>query len=253
MKAFLLAAGKGTRLAPLTDSIPKCLVPIAGKPLLSIWIELLETWGIREVLINTHHLADHVTGFIDTLSDGLKISITLAHEETLLGSGGTVLANKHFVEKETDFLIAYADNLTNLNIRAMVSRHMEYKKNNCALTMGLVRVPNPSDCGIAEMDATGIITSFIEKPQRPAGNLANAGIYVASARVFDFFPAPDELNGDDVLDFGYHILPRMTGRMFGYEIKEYLRDIGTIASYEKANREWALQGGGKLQAGKTPR
>ena len=241
MKAFLLAAGKGTRLAPMTDSIPKCLVPIAGKPLLSIWIDLLEKWGIREVLINTHHLADRVNRFIDEISGHTKVNITLAHEKTLLGSGGTVLANKHFVDKESDFLIAYADNLTNLNLRDMVSRHMEYKKDQCTLTMGLVRVPNPSDCGIAEMNTMGKITSFIEKPEHPADNLANAGIYIASDRIFDVFPTPDEYHEDGVLDFGYHILPRLTGRMFGYEINEYLRDIGTIESYEKAGSEWPKQ------------
>jgi len=238
MKAFLLAAGKGTRLAPMTDSIPKCLVPIAGKPLLLIWIKLFEKWGIREVLINTHHLADLVEQFIDTISQQTSVSITLAHEDTLLGSGGTVLANKQFVEKETDFLIAYADNLTNLNIRNMTHNHMEFKKKGGVLTMGLVRVPNPSACGIAKMDPTGKITSFVEKPKDPPDNLANAGIYVASEDIFKFFPEPDETHGEDVLDFGYHILPRMTDSMYGYEIKEYLRDIGTIKSYDKANKEW---------------
>jgi mannose-1-phosphate guanylyltransferase len=238
MKAFLLAAGKGTRLAPMTDSIPKCLVPIAGKPLLLTWIELLEKWDIREVLINTHHFAGQVNTFIDRISNQTKVNITLSHEKTLLGSGGTVFANKQFVDGETDFLIAYADNLTNLNIQNMIHHHMEYKKKGCKLTMGLIRVPNPSACGIAEVNARGKITSFVEKPDHPSDNLANAGIYIASEEIFNFFPKPDEYDEKEVLDFGFHILPRMTDHMYGYEIKEYLRDIGTIESYDRANKEW---------------
>jgi len=85
MKAFLLAAGKGTRLAPMTDSIPKCLVSISGKPLLLIWIELLEKWGVREVLINTHYFAEQVNTFIDTVSDQTEVKITLSYEKNASG------------------------------------------------------------------------------------------------------------------------------------------------------------------------
>ena len=104
--------------------------------------------------------------------------------------------------------------------------------------MGLIRASNPSACGIAEMDAQGKITAFIEKPENPKSNLANAGIYVASHEIFDYFPEPNEHLKEGVLDFGYHILPCLTGYMYGYEIREYLRDIGTIESYDQAIKEW---------------
>jgi len=107
--------------------------------------------------------------------------------------------------------------------------------------MGLIRVPNPSACGIAEVDGQGKITTFVEKPEHPSDNLANAGIYIASKNIFNFFPKPNEYHEEEVLDFGYHILPRMTDRMYGYEIKEYLRDIGTIESYNNACKEWPEQ------------
>ncbi len=241
MKAFLLAAGKGTRLRPLTDKMPKCLVPICGKPLLLIWIELLERCGIGEILINTHHFAGQVEDFIDAVSVHTKLKITLVHEKKLLGSGGTVSVNRDFVKGEKDFVIAYADNLTNLNIREMIACHMKYKLQGCDLTMGLFRVSNPSACGIAAIDAQGKITSFIEKPENPPDNLANAGIYIASNKIFNFFPEPGEYHEKDVLDFGHHIFPRMTDRMYGYEIKKYLRDIGTMEAYDKAGREWPEQ------------
>lgn len=238
MKAFLLAAGKGTRLKPLTDTMPKCLVPICGKPLLLLWIERLEQWGVREVLINTHHLAGQVEDFIGRIAAGVDIHITLVHEEKLLGSGGTVWTNKGFVDGERDFIIAYADNLTNLDIRDMTDRHIKSRPMGCDLTMGLIRVSNPSSCGIAQMDVDGKITAFVEKPENPPDNLANAGIYIASRDIFKYFPEPAARQEDDVLDFGYHVLPRLTNRMYGFEIKAYLRDIGTMASYTRANREW---------------
>lgn len=91
MKAFLLAAGLGTRLRPLTDTIPKCLVPINGKPLLQYWIDLFEKHGIDEVCINLHYLSDQVVNFIK--ANPSKIKWHLSYEPELLGSGGTIFSN----------------------------------------------------------------------------------------------------------------------------------------------------------------
>ena len=94
MKAFLLAAGKGTRLRPLTFKTPKCLVPVNGKPLIDYWFDLFELYGIDEILINTSHLAETVEAYIKDHSRGLKIKVV--YEETLLGSGGTIKKNWDF-------------------------------------------------------------------------------------------------------------------------------------------------------------
>ena len=126
MKAFLLAAGKGTRLQPLTFHTPKCLVPIAGKPLIEYWFDLFELYGIDEILINTSHLSEKVRDYINSHSRGLKI--TLTYEETLLGSGGTIKKNRYFVEGEISFYIFYADNLTNVNLKKMLEFHNEKGK-----------------------------------------------------------------------------------------------------------------------------
>ncbi|MGH9203514.1 MAG: sugar phosphate nucleotidyltransferase, partial [Vicinamibacterales bacterium] len=87
MRALLLAAGYGTRLKPLTDAVPKCLVPIRGRPLLDYWLDLLFTDGIEAALINTHHLADRVQAFV--AASRWKSRVTLVHEDSLLGTGGT--------------------------------------------------------------------------------------------------------------------------------------------------------------------
>src|SRR5208337_5065186 len=103
VKAFLLGAGLGTRLRPLTDQMPKCLVPINGKPLLEIWLNLCEQCGIQSVLINTHHLAPVVEAWAAAQTSSTKIK--LSYEESLLGSAGTVAANRDFIGNSNDFYI----------------------------------------------------------------------------------------------------------------------------------------------------
>jgi mannose-1-phosphate guanylyltransferase len=103
--------------------------------------------------------------------------------------------------------------------------------------MGLFHAPNPSACGIAELDSDQKILAFTEKPENPKSNLANAGIYMASQEIFECFPEAPSKPGS-VMDFGQHVLPFLAGRMYGYPIAEYLRDIGTIESYRQALTEW---------------
>ncbi len=236
MKAFLLAAGIGTRLRPYTDKIPKCLMPIEGIPLLEIWITLLEKNNIKEVLINTHHFADQVDTFVTNIQKKVRIKITTIYENKLLGSGGTILSNQNFVKCEDDFLIIYADNLSNIDLEKMVMFHHDSKKKGGILTMGLFHAPDPKACGIAELDKNKKVINFIEKPDNPSSDLANGGIYITSPKIFNYFPEPD--NSESVIDFGYHILPQLKGQMYGYEIEAYWKDIGTIEAYKTACKEW---------------
>lgn len=240
MKAYLLAAGKGTRLKPYTDAHPKCLIPIHGVPLLRIWIDLLERHAVREVLINTHHHAEQVQSFLSEFQPHTRVVLHSVYEQRLLGSAGTIRKNRDFVAGQEDFIIAYADNLTNLDLTKMIDFHHNFRSMGCVLTMGLMRAPDPAACGIATVDATSRITRFVEKPRNPESNLANGGVYIASGEIFDFFPLAEE-GATEVLDLGHHILPLLTGRMYGYEIDAYLRDIGTPQAYEKALQEWPAE------------
>ena len=108
------------------------------------------------------------------------------------------------------------------------------------VTMGLFRASDPRSCGIAILDTKGKIKDFIEKPPLPMGNLANGGIYIASPALFDYLLKHQNNQPNSIFDFGYHILPSLLGKMYGYEIKEYLRDIGTVDSYQIALKEWSL-------------
>lgn len=229
MKAFLMAAGMGTRLKPLTDNIPKCLVPINGKPLLAWWIDLLEKHNVDEVLINLHYLPELVENFVKTYKTRVKIN--LVYEKELRGSAGTLLTNKEFVKDEKCFYILYADNLTSINLLEFLA---EFEKSNHPFGMVLFRSDNPESCGIAELNNTKTIIGFEEKPKNPKSNLANAGIYLASPEILDLIPIKD------VADIGFDLLPKLVNKMFGYETKEFFIDIGTFKNLEIAENNWKL-------------
>ncbi|RJR17847.1 MAG: nucleotidyltransferase family protein [Nitrospiraceae bacterium] len=226
MKAFLLAAGKGTRLQPLTFHTPKCLVPICGRPLLEYWFDLFEIYGINDILINTSHLSEKVQEYINGHSRGFNL--TLTYEETLLGSGGTIKKNQDFVAGEDSFYIFYADNLTNIRLNNMMRFH---KKNNHDFTLAVFRVLNPRECGVVEMDEHSTIVSFIEKPEKPASDLAFAGIILSSSNLVDYFP------DRDIFDLGHDVLPRIVGHASGYVIEDYLLDIGTPEKLYQAEND----------------
>jgi len=230
MKAFLLTAGLGTRLHPITLTIPKCLVPIAGKPLINWWFESMQKAGVTEVLINLHHLPDMVMAHVNTLDTNIKVEF--AYEPELLGSAGTLRANKSFVQDQKAFFIIYGDNLTNTSLSNLYNFHVAQPH---AFTIALFETNNPTGCGIVSLNATATITSFEEKPAYPTSNLANAGLYVASPSVIDLIdPAKTPA------DIGFDVLPLLVHKMSGYKINDYLIDIGTHQNLEKARQDWPL-------------
>jgi mannose-1-phosphate guanylyltransferase len=223
----LLAAGLGTRLRPLTDGTPKCLLPIGGRPLLSIWLEICADLGIEGVLINTHYRAEQVREWARNQKSPVKVE--LRHEKTLLGSAGTVKANAEFVRGIDNFYVFYADNLMSANLEVLRSLHARHQG---VLTLGLFRSPRPRDCGIVTLDETGGIVSFEEKPAEPRSDLAHAGVFLARQAVFDYIPA------QGASDFGKDVMPHLAGAMWGGLLDGYIRDIGTPESYQRALEEW---------------
>jgi mannose-1-phosphate guanylyltransferase len=224
-KALLLAAGLGTRLRPLTDTVPKCLVPIAGKPLIDYWFENLQRAGIEECLINTHHLRDAVKTHVERYSASHPLRVMEAYEPTLLGSAGTVHANRDFADGADSMLLIYADNLSNVDLRQVLEFHGTHAD---PVTMLLFHTPYPKQCGIAELDAGGRVVEFVEKPEHPKSDLANAGLYVMDAEVYR------EIADRNVFDIGFHVLPHLVGRMSGFVFDGYHRDIGNYESLREA-------------------
>ena len=231
MKAYLLAAGLGTRLKPLTDRIPKCLVPINGQPLLGIWFELCAQHGIDEVLVNLHHLPEAVRAFVTAYGGPLRI--VTVFEPSLLGSAGTVASQRDFVAGEEAFWILYADNLTNVSLSRMLAFH---RTRHAEFTIGLAPTDRPQEKGIVTLDSDGRVCDFTEKPAQPRSNLANAGIYLAGPSLFPLLDGPQP----QPFDFGFDVLPRLVGRMHGYTISEYVQDIGSPAALASAEAQWPL-------------
>lgn len=226
MKAFLLAAGLGTRLQPITNITPKCLVEVAGRPMLDYWFSIFRKYGITEVLINLNHFPDQVKEYIQNNSS--DINVTLVYEEKLLGSLGTLLKNQKFVENEKSFFVFYSDTLTNINLKEMYEVHQHANK---LFTMGLFRSNNPSSCGIVKLDASGCIIDFEEKPTKPKSELANAGVYIIEYEVLKTI----KVESDKLLDIGFDLLPKFINNMQGYLIDDFIIDMGTHANLAFAN------------------
>ena len=232
MRALLLAAGLGTRLKPLTNYLPKCLVPIHGRPLLDYWLELLVKNGFNDVIINTHYLAPLVIKYV--MSSGWTKHVTLVHEENLIGTGGTILANKDFF-KDEPFLVAHADNLTIFDPLLFFSTHQN-RAEGCEMTMMLFKTLDPASCGIVDLDQSGAVKSFYEKVRSPPGNLANAAVYILEPAVLSFL----EGLGKREIDFSTEVIPHFMGQIATYLNDVYHRDIGTLSSWEEAQKDFPI-------------
>ena len=214
-------------MRPLTDSIPKCLVPIQGKPLLAVWFELLEKYGITEILVNAHAHRAVVAQFL--FGRFPNHHITLAEEPQLLGSAGTLAANREWVGAESIFWVLYGDVLTNAHLENMLRFHGSHPS---AATLGVYHVPDPGRCGIAVVDELGRIERFLEKPAEPPGNLAFAGLLVGTQALLEAIPPQRPA------DLGFDVFPRLAGQLFAYPIREFLLDVGTPENYQQAQLSW---------------
>jgi len=227
LKAFLLAAGHGTRLRPLTEKTPKCLLPIRGVPMLQIWLDSFLRFDINEVLINVHAHAELVYEFVKQHPHGRKVHVV--EERELLGSAGTLRQNRDWVASEDCFWVFYADVLNQVDLSAMLLLHRARKP---AATIGAYHVADPRRCGIVDILADGTVVDFAEKPARPRGNLAFSGLLLGTQSLLDAIPQKQPA------DLGFDVLPRLRGKMVAYPTSAYLLDIGTIQNYELAQATW---------------
>ncbi|MGU9982502.1 nucleotidyltransferase family protein [Phreatobacter sp. HK31-P] len=234
MRALLLAAGIGSRLRPVTDTIPKCLVPIHGRPLMDYWLDLLFGAGIERALVNTHYLPDAVRGHVATSPYAARID--LVHEPELLGTGGTLAANRAYFGRESA-LVAHADNLTDLDVTSLMAAHAE-RPARVAMTMLAFRTDDPRSCGILDLDERHVVRAFHEKVADPPGNLANAAVYVVEPEVAEMAAAL----GRPFVDLSTEIIPQLIGRILAVETHGYHRDIGNVESLRRAHEEFHAPG-----------
>jgi len=230
MRALLLAAGVGSRLRPLTNTTPKCLVRVHDRPLLDYWLDLVFEGGIERALLNTHWLAEQVRAHV--AQSRWRDRIDLVQEDELLGTGGTVLANRAWFGNQP-FLVAHADNLTDFDVAGLLSAHRN-RPPGCIMTMLAFRTDDPSSCGILELDGQNRVLAFHEKVENPPGNLANGAVYLFEPAVIADIAAL----GKDVVDLSTEIIPNYLGRILCVETSGYHRDIGNPESLRRAHLEF---------------
>lgn len=235
MKAVVLAGGKGTRLFPITEEIPKPMAPVAGKPMLQSIFELLADTGVDHVRVNACHLAHRILDAYGSSSnvDGARIDVV--REARLMGTAGSVkrLARRF----DETFVVVMGDALTDVDVREVAAYH---KRHGALATLALTRVGDTSQYGVVGLDAAGDVAAFQEKPlrERAVSNLANTGVYVLEPEVLDYIPE------DTFFDFAKDVFPRLLAageRIAGYEGDFYWSDVGTLDAYWSAQRD-ALSG-----------
>ncbi len=228
MKAMALAAGKGTRLFPLTGEVPKPMAPIVDTPIIEHIFRLLATHGVDEVHVNVHYLADALLKAYGEDSRVNGMSVNLSREDKLLGTAGGV---KRLADRFDDtFVVVSGDALTDVDIGEMVAFH---KERGALATIALRRVYDTSEFGVVVVDEKGNIKGFQEKPdpKEAISTLANTGIYVFEPRALDYAPE------DTFFDFAQDVFPKLleNGESFvGYQGNFYWSDIGTLQAYRQA-------------------
>jgi len=232
MKAFILAAGLGTRLRSLGLDVPKVMVPIGGKPLLEHHLELFKRQGIREFIVNLHYLPEKIT---DYFGDGRKfgVSITYSHEPELLGTAGAVKKMEADL-RGGSFIVFYGDNLVRVDFAPLVEFH---RARQAEVTVALFASPEPWTGGVVETDSNGRVLRFVEKPDRKqvSTNLISAGILVLEPQVLDVIPA------GQFYDFGRDVFPKLLAErrpVYAMEPKAYIQDVGTPERLAKAQRDF---------------
>jgi mannose-1-phosphate guanylyltransferase len=227
MRALLLAAGFGTRLRPLTDQVPKCLVSINGRPLLDYWLSALFDAGVERVLINTHWLAEQVNAFVD--SHPQRASIDLVHEQVLLGTGGTIWANREWFNGSS-FIVVHADNLTDVDIKYVLKSFEEAPAGTLAAMVSF-RAEDPTACGIIEIDQQGMVIGFHEKVKNPPGNLANGAVYVFSSSIIEIIKSLGQ-----ACDLSKDVIPSLLPKVKSVFHEGFFMDIGSPQALEVARQ-----------------
>lgn len=231
-KALLVAAGVGSRLQPLTDTLPKCLMPINGRPLLGLWLDMLVRAGAAEVVVNLHHHADLVRDYLRRSPHAARV--TPVFEPELLGTGGTLLRNRDRLNGGP-FLFAHADNLSSFDPRRLLATHGD-RPDGTAITMMTFEAEEPQLCGIVEQDGRGVVVGFHEKSANPPGNLANAAVFVLEPEVLDFIGSISR----PFIEFSTDVIPHFIGRIATFHNGIYHRDIGSLFSLLRAQIEFPL-------------
>ena len=222
MKAVILAGGKGTRLKPYTTSFPKPLMPVGDRPIIEIVIGQLAEGGFDDITIAVGHLAELITTF---LGDGSKhgVSIKYHREEKPMGTAGPLRDMRR--ELDDTFLLMNGDVLSDIDLKKLVRWH---KKKGAMATVVLARRKQNVDYGTVEIDRSGRICGWVEKPDLDL--LVSTGIYVLEPEALKFIPSRRKFDFPDLVK----ALMAAKKPVHGYVHEGYWLDIGRPDDYQKA-------------------
>lgn len=226
-KAMIMSAGVGSRLDPLTQTIPKPLVPIANVPSMDLLLNHLKKYGIEKVIANTHYCAEQI--YKRYTEDIHILDFEYIHEKELSGTAGGVKKCQFFFDEGEDFLVMSADGLTDLNIEAAIKSH---KESGSIATMIIKTIPHCDVCkfGVVVTDHNRCICEFQEKPTIDAAkcNEVNTGIYIFNYEIFKYIPE------NTVYDFAKDVFPKLLAHNIAintFKTEDYWSDIGSIEQY----------------------
>jgi mannose-1-phosphate guanylyltransferase len=225
MQAVVLAGGEGTRLRPLTSTVPKPVLPLAGRPFLSLVVDWLAHHGVDDVILSCGFLAGGVREVMGDDHDG--IPLRYVNEERPLGTAGPVRLAADSGLLEERFVVMNGDILTDVDLGAELQQH---ERTGAVATLGLVAVEDPSSYGVVPTTEDGRVEAFLEKSGDPApGSRVNGGIYALERSVVERIPA------GRAVSFEREVFPALTGEgLFGHDLDGYWVDIGTPERYLEA-------------------
>jgi mannose-1-phosphate guanylyltransferase len=233
LKAMVMAAGVGSRLDPLTKRVPKPLVPVANQPVMDILLKKLAKIGVKDVIANTHYLAEQIVSRYE--KNNLGINFKHIQEDTLSGTAGGVKKCQFFFDKNENFLVLSADGLTNADLEFAITSH---EKSGAIASIGIkkVREEEIPNFGVVVTDGNGFVSGFQEKPaiEEARGNSINTGIYVFNYKIFDYIPE------NTFFDFAKNVFPTLLKnniKINTFPVNEYWSDIGTINQYFESTKD----------------
>ncbi|MGB2711300.1 MAG: NDP-sugar synthase [Conexibacter sp.] len=228
MQALILAGGEGTRLRPLTSTVPKPVVPLVDRPFIAFMIEWLRGHGVDDVVISCGFMA---SGVHNVLGDGSAYGIRLRYveEPEPLGTGGAVKFAEPLLGER--FLVLNGDVLTDIDLTQQIAQH---ERTGARATLALVAVDDPSAYGLVRLQSDGSVREFLEKPSPDQidTNLVNAGAYVLHRDVLAGIPSGQHVSIER------EVFPTLVDAgLYGFEARGYWLDIGTPERYLQATHD----------------
>jgi mannose-1-phosphate guanylyltransferase len=225
MQALVLAGGEGTRLRPLTHTVPKPVMPLAGRPFLTFMLDWLRTHDVDDVLLSCGFLAHAVEEVLGEEHDSMRLRYV--HEDEPLGTAGPVRLAADEGLLADRVLILNGDVLTDMDLTAQLAFHDE---KNASATLALIAVEDTASYGVVPTRDDGAVEEFLEKSPGPAPtNRINAGAYVIGRDVLDLIP------GGRAVSFEREVFPQLVGNgLYGFMSEGYWIDIGTPERYLEA-------------------